>query len=155
MKRILIATDGSPAATEAVEYGVELAKHEDAYVIFVHVVHQTNLVPMNGFGLLASVPYEPTALDEQVLEDALAIAEREDVPGRTALLRGEPAPEIVRYADLVGADLIVIGSRGHGAVSTALWGSVSRGVLAAAKVPVLVVRAVKTPTAHRAPALAF
>ena len=38
MQRILIATDGSAAANEAVELGVELARDEGAEVIFVHVV---------------------------------------------------------------------------------------------------------------------
>jgi nucleotide-binding universal stress UspA family protein len=58
------------------------------------------------------------------------------------MLHGNPATEIVEYADLLGADLIVMGSRGRGAVTSALLGSVSRGVLTRAKRPVLVVRAV-------------
>ena len=58
----------------------------------------------------------------------------------TRLLRGDPADEIVAYADTVDADLIVVGSRGHGAVASALLGSVSRGILREARRPVLVVR---------------
>ena len=57
------------------------------------------------------------------------------------MLRGDPVDEIVAYADTVDADLIVVGSRGHGAVASALLGSVSRGVLREARRPVLVVRA--------------
>ena len=48
MKRILIATDGSAAANEAVELGVELAREEDAEVIFVHVAPATDVVPVDG-----------------------------------------------------------------------------------------------------------
>jgi nucleotide-binding universal stress UspA family protein len=51
--------------------------------------------------------------------------------------------EIVSYADTIDADLIVIGSRGHGAFLNALLGSVSRGVLHEARRPVLVVRAAR------------
>jgi nucleotide-binding universal stress UspA family protein len=46
----------------------------------------------------------------------------------------------VAHAESCGADLIVIGSRGHGPVASALLGSVALGVLHAAKQPVLVVR---------------
>jgi nucleotide-binding universal stress UspA family protein len=62
------------------------------------------------------------------------------VTSYTKLLRGDPVDEIVAYADTVDADLIVVGSRGHGAVASALLGSVSRGILREARRPVLVVR---------------
>ena len=141
MKRILIATDGSDAAQEAVELGVELARDEGAEAIFVHAVPRYHLVSMNGFGLMGQVPYEPTDWDEEVLDDAKALAERQGVPAGTALLRGDPVMEIVRHAEAIDADLVVVGSRGHGTVASALLGSVSRGILRASKRPVLVVRA--------------
>ncbi len=141
MKRILIATDGSTAAHEAVELGVELARDEAAEAVFVHVVPLTDLVSMNGFGLMGAVPYEPTNSDEQVLDDAQAVADRECVPAGAALLRGDPVAEITRHADTIDADLVVVGSRGLGGFASALLGSVSRGILGASRRPVLVVRA--------------
>ena len=141
MERILIATDGSEAAKEAVELGVDLAVHESAAVAIVHVVPQDDLVSRNGFGLVGHVPYEPTAADEAVLADAVAVADRRSVSATSKLLRGEPAAEIIAYAELIRADLIVVGSRGRGAVASALLGSVSRAVLGHATRPVLVVRA--------------
>jgi len=149
MKRILIATDGSAAGREAVEHGVELARHEGAEALLVHVAPLSHMVSMNGFGLMGYVPYEPTTLDEKVLDDAKAVAEEQDVPATTELLRGDPVHEIVAYADARDVDLIVVGSRGHRALASALLGSVSRGILAHSKRPMLIVRAssVREPAA--------
>jgi nucleotide-binding universal stress UspA family protein len=113
MKQVLIGTDGSDATSHAVALGVELAKHEGGTLAFVHVVPLSYLVPMSGFGLAGHVPYEPTASDEAVLEDAIAVADREGVPAISKLLRGDAVTEIIAYADLIGVDLIVVGSRGH------------------------------------------
>ena len=51
MDRILIATDGSPSADEAVDFGLELAADQGATVTFVDVVPALDVVPMSGFGL--------------------------------------------------------------------------------------------------------
>jgi nucleotide-binding universal stress UspA family protein len=99
---------------------------------------------------MGHVPCEPTERDERLLDDAQALAKFAGVPSQRALLRGEPVAEIVRRADAIDADLIVIGSRGHGAIASALLGSVSRGLLGRSKRPVLVVRTAPT----REPAIA-
>ena len=135
--------DGSAAAGEAVEAGIDLAAHEGGEVFFVHVVPLTHVASMNGFGLMGHVPYEPTWSDEEMLDDALALAKSEDVDASAELLRGDPVSAIVTYADSVDANLIIVGSRGHGAIASAILGSVSRGVLAHSKRPVLIVRATR------------
>jgi nucleotide-binding universal stress UspA family protein len=63
------------------------------------------------------------------------------------VLCGDPVDEIVAYADTIDADVIVVGWRGHGALASALLGSVSRGVLHEAHRPVLVVRGQAVPAA--------
>jgi nucleotide-binding universal stress UspA family protein len=141
MNRILIATDGSAAAEQAVEIGVELARAEEAGVAIVYAVPRIDLSTANGQGVVGFGPYEPTRKDDAILERAIAVARREDVPVVSHLLHGDPVAEIVAYAELFDVDLIVVGSCGHGAIASALLGSVSRGVLALAKRPVLVVRA--------------
>jgi nucleotide-binding universal stress UspA family protein len=62
------------------------------------------------------------------------------VPVVSEVLAGDPADEIVAYADNHDVDLIVVGSRGRGTLASTLLGSVSHAVLQEARRPVLVVR---------------
>lgn len=142
MNRILIATDGSPAALQAVELGLELAEEHHAQVTFVHVAPTADVLPVAGFAMAGpvSVPHELGEHDRESLDRALELAEERGIPAMTRLLVGGAARQIVSYADEVDADLIVIGSRGLGAFEGALLGSVSRAVLRDAKRPVLIVR---------------
>ena len=140
MKKILVATDGSDSAVEAVEFGLELAAEHDAELIFVHVVPAFDVVPASGFGMGGAFPHEPAYEDRALLEDAAALAEEHGIFASTVLLKGDTVDEIVAYADSHNVDLIVLGSRGHGAIANALLGSVSRGVLRESRRPVLVVR---------------
>lgn len=142
MDTILIATDGSPSAQEAVDFGLELAAEQEATVTFVHVVPAVDILPGGGFGITVPVPHELTDADAEVLEAAREAAGEQGVHAHTRLLKGDAVDEIVAYADVIDADLIVVGSRGHGTIASALLGSVSRGILREARRPVLVVRGV-------------
>ena len=149
MERILIAIDGSPASHEAVEFGVELAAEQDAEVIFVHVVPPLDIVPMTCFGMAAGArPHEVTEEERQPLVDAKAAAEQSAVRATARLLIGDAVDEIVACADNLDVDMIVIGSRGHGALTSALLGSVSRGVLSESKRPVLIIRGLEPAQPH-------
>ncbi len=141
MKRILVATDGSVSSTEAVQFGVELAAENAAELIFVHVVPVLDVVPASGFGIGGAFPHEVSKVDRSLLDDAAAVATEHGVVSTTALVRGDTVEEILGYADTHDVDVIVVGSRGQGAVAATLLGSVSRAVLRQARRPVVVVRA--------------
>lgn len=148
MKRILIATDGSPSALQAIEVGLDLAEEEGSEAIFVHVAPTKEVLPVAGVGMVpVSVPHELGEADKAPLDEAIRIAEELGLAVETKLLAGDPVKEIVAYADSIDADLIVVGSHGYGAISGALLGSVSRGVLHRTTRPVLVVRQVPQPVA--------
>lgn len=149
MNRVLIAIDGSPSAQEAVDFGLELAAEQDAVATFVLVVPALDVVPAAGFGLMGATPHHASEKELEPLEHARELAEEAGVRAHTRLLRGEPVDEIVAFADVIDADLIVVGSRGHGAFTSALLGGVSRAILREARRPVLVVRgtAVREPLA--------
>jgi nucleotide-binding universal stress UspA family protein len=143
MNRILIATDGSPSAREATRFGLELAAEQGAAATVVSVFPAIDVVPAGGFGVTAGTPHELTDAELEPMDDALALARELGVRANCNVLRGNAVDEIVTYADTVDADLIVVGSRGHGPMVNALLGSVSRGILHRARRPVLVVRGVR------------
>jgi nucleotide-binding universal stress UspA family protein len=139
MNRILVATDGSPPSAEAGAVAIELASEHRSELCFIHVVPRLDVASAGDF--TEAFPHEPTEHDQALLDDAAAVAAEHGIVATTALLHGVTVEEIIVFADSYDVDLIVVGSRGHGAVSSVLLGSVSRGVLRESKRPVLIVRA--------------
>ena len=148
--RILLATDGSEEADLAALRAVDLADATDSEL---HVVH-VGVVP----SFLKSYPGTLGYYDklyEQIEEVSKELLRKQSwrvktVGGTVAgahLRMGEVALEIVALAEELGADLIVMGSRGLGGVRRALMGSVSDSVVRHAHCPVLVVRPEKEQAA--------
>ena len=110
----------------------------------MHVAPAADVLPVTGFAMAGpvSVPHELDDHDRTSLDEALELAEARGIEVRTRLLTGAAAKQIVAYADEIDANLIVVGSRGLGAIGSTLLGSVSRKVLHDARRPVLIVRAV-------------
>jgi nucleotide-binding universal stress UspA family protein len=144
MKQIVIATDGSPSAQEAVDVGLELAKEQGADVTFVHVTVPDEY--MGGRLGARPIPHrEEIDESETALRAAADAAEEAGISYALERISGDTVDTIAGFADSKEADLIVVGSRGRGPMTAALLGSVSRGVLQHAKRPVLIVKAAKTP----------
>jgi nucleotide-binding universal stress UspA family protein len=137
--KILLATDGSSHAQEALRYACDLALRDGAQVIVVHA-----FAPVPSY---MGEPWGEQAIGRHVGEGhriaELAAQQLREagVDFRVEVLEGPPADAILRVADVRGCDLIVIGSRGHGPLASLLLGSVSHHVAAHARVPVMIVRA--------------
>ena len=141
MKSIVIATDGSGPADEAVRVGIQLAAERRAEVTFVHVTAPRPGAPADDAARLRQSLRRLAAVEQETaLMEAAAAADEAGLSWALEHFSGDPAETIVAVAERKDADLIVIGSRGRGAVASALLGSVSHGVMAAARRPVLVVR---------------
>lgn len=138
MNRILVATDGSPGAREAVLDGLDLALTTGSSVTFVYVRHD---IPLLGS------PFYERKLSKQLrraraaLDEAMAEAERQSVDADTDIAEGDVVEEILEAAVFREADIIVVGSRGLGRLTGAVMGSVSKALVELSPIPVLVVRA--------------
>src|SRR5579875_1975352 len=133
--RILLATDGSPHALRAAAWTARMAREcRDVDVVVVHVGHLPALA-LGG----AEVVTDLGGVVEGLERAGRAILER-TARVTTVYRTGEPAGEIVRAAEELRADLIVVGSRGLGQIGGLILGSVSERVLHGARCPVLVVR---------------
>ena len=146
-RSILVAVDGSPAATAALTQAIDLARAERARLTLISVASPPRWL------VAASPYYLPLAGEDEVERQARKTLERaealvpEDVPVSTALRHGRVAEEILKRVETGEHDLVVIGSRGLGRAGSILLGSVSRAVLAGSPVPVLIARAAAAPDA--------
>ena len=149
LKKLLCATDFSPAAEEAGRTAAAIAAHENARLPLVHVVEDA--VEFGDPTYLSVGDVGPARQEvERAAEGRLSAAAEvlsatADVETRLAF--GRPHREIVRMAAEEAFDLIVIGAQGHGFLEHMLAGSTAPPVIRGATCPVLTVRPKKARAA--------
>jgi nucleotide-binding universal stress UspA family protein len=140
-KKILLATDGSPDAEQALAYARDLALRDGAQLIVVHAFEPVpRYLGEPGWDRAAG---RRVSAGQKVANHAAQRLRKAGVNIIVEVLEGPPADAILKVADVRECDLIVMGSRGHGALASLVLGSVSRAVLVNAPAPVLVVKAKK------------
>jgi nucleotide-binding universal stress UspA family protein len=143
--RVLLAIDGSISSDKARDLVASLPFPDGSTIRVVGVLeHGPELF---GLPWIPVTPEGGATVEQQLVTrfmDALLTAERDITrPGISVdhvLLRGHAARAIVDEARQAGAELVVLGSRGHGAIGTTVLGSTSAEVVDHAPCPVLVVR---------------
>ncbi len=143
-KRILCAMDFSDASTGALELALSLAKEADARLTLHHVVEDVPMVAASPEAVPFSLPDYQRHLQEDAqrrLDDALPEEARIWCTPEVLVTVGKPYREILRVADEAGAELIVMGVQGRGALNRWLFGSTTNQVIRHATCPVLTVRA--------------
>lgn len=141
--RILLATDGSKGSELAARTAGEFSRKFGAGLYLAHVMPVSSF--HSGFGPdegdSLTIYEEDASHAQDLLNKQVRQLEDEGVAVEKADLRiGEPDAEVVAFAEEIGADLVVVGSRGTGNFKRAPIGSVSESIVRHAHCPVMVVR---------------
>lgn len=142
LKKILVPTDFSESARQALRYGISFAREYKAELVLLHVVesvaapYASDLFPVP----MAEVFHELSAYARGELDKLAREAGAKGVSARTLVVQGKPSLEIMRVAREETADMIVLGTHGKGVLDQALFGSTTERVVRKAPCPVLTVR---------------
>jgi nucleotide-binding universal stress UspA family protein len=142
--RIVVGTDGSKTAAEAVRQAVELAKLAGARlsIVSAYAPVPKRRLEREQEGAPADVQYEigPREDVNLVLEAAAASAKKEGLEVQTHPVEGDPAEAILEVAEESDADLIVVGNKGMTGARRFLLGSVPNNISHHAPCDVMIVR---------------
>ncbi len=146
-EKILVATDGSECGTNALKFAMNESKMRGGELFVIHVVHAglyENKV-MATYCQKRSQTYQHVkeALLSEAKEILEEIGDTIKSAGSTVEVKtkiGHPGDEIIKYAEKIGADLIVVGSHGKSGLKRALLGSVSTFVVTHSQVTTIVVK---------------
>jgi nucleotide-binding universal stress UspA family protein len=148
MGTVLLATDGSDVALDALQRGIALLGRSHRFALLSVVAPTVPVTPSVAMVDVAAVPmtdYEGTRQVE-ASEESVARTMLQHTAGELGLVGdrlvsfGDPAAEICRVAVDIGDEVLVIGSRGHGWLQRLVLGSVTTYVVRHAPCAVLVVR---------------
>jgi nucleotide-binding universal stress UspA family protein len=149
IEKILVALDGSEPAGRALDFALDLAEKYSAEIVLLSVVQH---VVMPGISYLTTPVLLPVAVGQyteelkashkKVLSEALKKVKKikPNLRVSTKLVEGRPSNKIVETAKEGNFDIIVMGSRGLGAIKEFFLGSISDRVADEATCPVLIVK---------------
>ena len=143
--RVLIAIDGSSEANQAVEFATGIRWPANSKLRVVSIVEPLDEVLAAAWGLPASSESQGYSDEDErkassVVEEAARALAQTGVTISQSVVRGRAANKVLELAHDFVADLIIIGSRGHGTIASMVLGSVSAEIADHAHCPVLVAR---------------
>ena len=154
IQKILYTTDLSENSTYAFRYAVNSAKHHNARVIILHVVEKLSPFIHALVNSYIDEKQRKDLLDEKVTYAIDRIRKRlqlfcdrelkdnpecVDMVESIEVVEGYPADEILKKADELHCDVIVMGTHGKGIITHAFLGSVAEGVLRRVRKPVFII----------------
>lgn len=134
---VLLPTDGSLPALIATDYAVKAVKENKGRLVVLHVNEQHPVVPLEKLSM-DLILMRSSQVDG--IEYAKKIAGQERIPAEFIEREGSVAGEIIKLADEVGADLIVMGSSRPRGFNKFILGSVAEAVLRGTRVSTLIIK---------------
>ena len=145
IKKIMVALDNSKIADRVMAQAVDLARVYQAQLFAVSVINYSLLSDIDNVAdaptpLLTEAIYAWTGSFQEVLDRCKDLARENRVEFFQEMLSGNPAEEIIKYADVNSIDLIIMGHIGRTASTGFLMGSVSQRVSTHSKTSVLIIK---------------
>jgi nucleotide-binding universal stress UspA family protein len=136
-KSIVWATDGSEHADRALDYATQIAQRDGASLHVVHIVEKFLGSRTAGQDQHVDEP----EIEGKIEQQAVRVRSEQGLQTHVHMpsTAGSVAKLIAEISERVGADLIVVGTRGHSVVAGAILGSVTQHLLHVAHCPVLAV----------------
>ncbi len=143
-KRILCPIDFSPSSLQALGFGLDLARQGGGLVTLLHVVEWLAEDEPRALAHFSVPEFRGYVIDDarQRLRSLVAEESRAWCEIDNVVVSGRAHRKILRTAEAMSADLIVMGAQGRGGVELALFGSTTQQVVRSAGCPVLTVRGV-------------
>jgi nucleotide-binding universal stress UspA family protein len=141
-KRILLPTDGSPSAYEALNCAVAVARKFESELHVIYVVEPPAMLtaPYSESVMMDVLQAGHEAGERAVAEATETIRKSGLSRVQSSMLEGQPAEQIVAYARDHEIDLIVMGTHGRRGINRLLLGSIAEEVVRTASIPVMTVR---------------
>jgi nucleotide-binding universal stress UspA family protein len=138
--RVLVPTDGSDPSRRAAQHVLALAAR--GLAVDVHLLNVQPALRGVAASLVSSADLESYHRDEgmKALAESLRLVGAAGLPPHAHVIVGDPADTVLAFSTRLACELIVMGTRGQGAVAELLLGSVARRVVAEATVPVTLLR---------------
>ncbi len=140
ISKILVPTDGSEPSNRAAEVAIRLGKKLDAEIITVYVIDRLIIEEVSKVHDRQELEEEIRKKAERSVNYVVKCAEIEGLKATSMLLEGQPYDQIIRQAEALGVDMIVMGTTGRRGMDRILIGSVAERVIEYAPCPVLVVK---------------
>ena len=140
-RRVLVATDLTPASTPAVKKAIGLAAESGAELILAHAYQPPSLI-LEGYVPPATYDSWDESVQSEArrrLQPSLDEAQKAGVTARGLILTGAPEEAIIGAARDCDADLVVMGTHGRTGVPRFFLGSVASRVISTAPCPVMTV----------------
>ncbi|MBC7473397.1 MAG: universal stress protein [Candidatus Sericytochromatia bacterium] len=141
--KILLATDDSVPAKKAIDYVQNIAIKYNAEVILLNTYYIPDMFngkPSEHYMYLSKVEENMKEHGEKILYETSEKMKAKNINVNTLLIKGPTGPTIVSEAEKNNCDLIVMGSRGLGNVTSILISSASNYTIHHAKCPVLLIK---------------